>query len=66
VLSDVAVFTYKCTQLYHPEFDAGIIYNDPDIGIDWPLGGIDVLLSEKDQILPTLKEAGYQFNGGTA
>jgi dTDP-4-dehydrorhamnose 3,5-epimerase len=61
VLSDEAVFAYKCTQLYHPEFDAGIIYNDPDIGVDWPLDGIEVLLSEKDKRLPTLKEAGYEF-----
>ena len=61
VLSDYAVFTYKCTNLYHPEFDAGIIYNDPDIGIDWPLDGIELLLSDKDRKLPVLKEAGYAF-----
>jgi dTDP-4-dehydrorhamnose 3,5-epimerase len=61
VLSDEAVFTYKCTELYHPEYDAGIIYNDPDIGIDWPVDGIDVLLSEKDKKLPTLKQADYAF-----
>ncbi len=61
VLSEVAVFTYKCTQLYHPEYDAGIIYNDPDIGIDWPTDGMEVILSDKDSRLPTLKQAGYQF-----
>lgn len=61
VLSDTAVFTYKCTQLYHPEFDAGLIYNDPDIGINWPTVGIDVIMSDKDKKLPTLKQAGYQF-----
>jgi dTDP-4-dehydrorhamnose 3,5-epimerase len=59
VLSNEAVFTYKCTELYHPEYDAGIIYNDPDIGIDWPMDGRELLLSEKDRKLPTLKEAGY-------
>lgn len=61
VLSEEAVFTYKCTQLYHPEYDAGIIYNDPDIGIDWPVGGINVLLSQKDTKLPILRESGYKF-----
>jgi dTDP-4-dehydrorhamnose 3,5-epimerase len=61
VLSDEAVFTYKCTELYHPEYDVGIIYNDPDIGIDWPLDGREPLLSDKDKKLPTLKEAGYIF-----
>lgn len=61
VLSDEAVFTYKCTELYHPEFDAGIAYNDPDIGIKWPLDSIDLLLSEKDKKLPTLKQSGYAF-----
>ncbi|KKH94287.1 hypothetical protein EO95_14825, partial [Methanosarcina sp. 1.H.T.1A.1] len=35
VLSETAVFTYKCDEYYHPEAEAGIIYNDPSIGIDW-------------------------------
>lgn len=61
VLSDEAVFTYKCTQIYHPEYDAGIIYDDSEIGVDWPLDGIEVKLSDKDKKLPTLSESGYQF-----
>ncbi len=61
VLSEEAVFTYKCTQVYHPEFDAGIIYNDPDIGINWPSDGMDIILSEKDKTYPALREAGYAF-----
>jgi dTDP-4-dehydrorhamnose 3,5-epimerase len=62
VLSDEAVFTYKCTNLYHPEFDGGIIYNDQDIDIDWPIKNYaDVLLSDKDKILPTFQEANIAF-----
>lgn len=59
VLEDDTVFTYKCTQMYHPEFETGIIYNDPDIGIDWPLDGMDLLLSEKDKELPMLSQTGF-------
>ena len=62
VLSDEAVFTYKCTNLYHPEFDGGIIYSDFDINIAWPTEGIpEILLSEKDRVLPTLREINITF-----
>jgi len=51
VVSDEAVFQYKCTDYYAPEYDGGILWNDPDIGVKWPLEGIDeVLLSEKDKV----------------
>lgn len=63
VLSDQAVFTYKCTNLYHPEYESGIIYNDSDIGIEWPIKNIQLILSEKDRKLPTLRELGYRFDG---
>lgn len=57
VLSDVATFQYKCTDYYAPEYDGGVRWNDPDIGIEWPLEGIEeVLLSEKDQKQPMLKD----------
>ncbi|OAA92735.1 dTDP-4-dehydrorhamnose 3,5-epimerase [Clostridium coskatii] len=57
VLSDEAEFCYKCTEFYHPEDEGGIIWNDPDINIKWPLEGIDnIIFSEKDKLWPTLKE----------
>lgn len=57
VLSDEAVFNYKCTDFYAPEYDGGIMWNDPDINIEWPLEGIEnILLSEKDKDHPSLKQ----------
>lgn len=57
VLSDLAEFTYKCSELYHPNDEGGIIYNDPDIGVEWPIpSGMDLILSDKDKCWPTLKE----------
>lgn len=57
VLSDEAEFTYKCTEYYHPEFESGIIWNDPDIGIEWPVQTLsDILLSDKDIALKTIAE----------
>ena len=54
VLSEFATFTYQCTALYHPEADAGVRWNDADIGVDWPLS--DPLLSDKDRKTPLLKD----------
>lgn len=57
VLSDEAEFCYKCTDFYAPGDEGGILYSDPDIGINWPLEGIDeVILSDKDKVHPLLKE----------
>lgn len=57
VVSEEAVFNYKCTNLYAPEYDGGIRWNDPEVGIKWPLETIsEVLLSEKDGQLPFLSE----------
>ena len=55
VLSETAVFAYKCTDFYHPEDEGGIIWNDPDIGIQWPELGMDYILSDKDKKLPPLR-----------
>jgi dTDP-4-dehydrorhamnose 3,5-epimerase len=57
VLSDTATFFYKCDNLYNKESEGGIIYNDPAMGIDWQLEEADLLISEKDTILPTLENS---------
>ncbi|MFA6433337.1 MAG: dTDP-4-dehydrorhamnose 3,5-epimerase [Elusimicrobiales bacterium] len=54
VLSETAEIMYKCTTEYDPSADAGIIWNDPDIGVEW--GIRDPALSAKDKLLPRLKE----------
>lgn len=57
VLSDEAEFAYKCTDFYHPEDEDGIIWDDPDIGIKWPLEGVgEPLLSDKDRRLGSVQE----------
>lgn len=53
VLSDIALFSYKCTDFYHPEHERGILWNDPAIGIDWPVDGTPIL-SDKDLKHPVL------------
>ena len=60
VLSDSATFLYKCDDFYHPEDEGGIIWNDPDIDIEWPIEA-DILLSEKDKKNPHLKECKMEF-----
>ena len=60
VVSDYAEFAYKCDDLYHPEDEGGILWNDPDIAIEWPDAG-EVILSEKDRNNPTLAESGMVF-----
>ena len=52
VLSESAVFAYKCTDFYYPEDEGGIIWNDPAIGIKWPDLGMEYILSDKDKKLP--------------
>ena len=54
VLSETALFAYKCTAFYNPAAEAGILWNDPEIGIDWPVSA--PVLSEKDTKHPTLRE----------
>ena len=56
VLSETAVFQYKCDEFYHPEAEGAIAWDDPEIGIEWPVKAEDVLLSEKDKHHPLLKD----------
>lgn len=57
VLSDEAEFCYKVTDFFHPGDELGIMWNDPDIGVNWPIPeGMEIILSEKDQNWPRLKE----------
>ena len=60
VLSDTATFCYKCDELYHPEDEGGIMWNDSDIGIIWPYDG-EPLLSEKDKLHLPLRESKIEF-----
>jgi dTDP-4-dehydrorhamnose 3,5-epimerase len=61
VLSETAIFAYKCDEYYHPEAEAGIIYNDQSLNIDWKVKNEDVKISPKDMLLPKLEEARINF-----
>lgn len=57
VLSDEAEFCYKTTDFYHPDDEGGLMWNDPDIGVEWPLDKVgEVLLSEKDKVNPSFAQ----------
>ena len=62
VLSEEAIFQYKCDNLYAPQSEGAIAWNDPDINIDWQLPAEDVLLSAKDSAHPMLKDATDLFD----
>lgn len=55
-LSEVSVFSYKCDRYYSPGAESGVVYNDPELDIDWGMPEEELILSEKDKQLPTLKE----------
>ena len=62
VLTDEAEFCYKVTDFWHPNDEGGLLWNDPEIGVEWPLDRIDgePLLSDKDRINPTVAELDAQ------
>ena len=53
VLTETAVFAYKCDNFYNKEAEGGVLWNDKDLQIDWKLAEVDILLSDKDKIQPT-------------
>jgi dTDP-4-dehydrorhamnose 3,5-epimerase len=57
VLSETATFFYKCDNFYNKESEGGIIYNDKSLNIDWQFSNAELLISEKDAILPTIENA---------
>ena len=61
VTSDYAEFAYKCDDFYHPEDEGGLLYNDPELAIEWPEVG-ELILSEKDLKNPTLAESKPVFS----
>ena len=60
VLSETATFCYKCDELYHPEDEGGIMWDDKEVGIVWPYRG-EIILSEKDKLHPSLNELKVEF-----
>ncbi len=62
VMTESATFAYKCTRLYDSSDEGGLLWCDPEIGIDWGLPkGFEVLLSEKDKVHPTLSSLNFAF-----
>jgi dTDP-4-dehydrorhamnose 3,5-epimerase len=59
VLTDTAEFAYKCDNFYAKDFERGVKYNDPELGIDWEFEEDALIVSEKDAVLPLLAHAEY-------
>ena len=62
VLSEEVIFQYKCDNLYAPQYEGAIAWDDPDLGIDWHIPKDKMLLSEKDKTHPRLKETEWLFD----
>ncbi len=66
VLSDEARLIYKVTDVYSPPHDRAVAWDDPDIGIEWPLGGAEPVLSDRDAAAPRLRDAELPAQAGVA
>jgi dTDP-4-dehydrorhamnose 3,5-epimerase len=62
VISDHADFLYKCDDFYYPNDEGGLLWNDPEIAIDWPLEN-EIILNDKDRNNPTLEKIEWNFKG---
>jgi dTDP-4-dehydrorhamnose 3,5-epimerase len=61
VLSETAIFSYKVDNIYAPEFDSGVSWNDPNLLIDWRINELELIISEKDKSLSFLSEFNSPF-----
>ena len=61
VTSEFATFAYKCTRLYDPSSEGGLLWCDEEVGVEWPTLDTEILLSEKDTKNPALKDLGFSF-----
>src|SRR3989304_3288484 len=59
VLSESAIFSYKCDEVYNKQAERGIKYNDPEISVDWKIDLSKAIISERDKNLPSFKDAEY-------
>ncbi|AJW64781.1 dTDP-4-dehydrorhamnose 3,5-epimerase [Elizabethkingia miricola] len=59
VLSEIAVFSYKCDNFYNKESEGSVKFNDSDLSIDWKIAEVDMILSEKDKNAPSFKDKNY-------
>lgn len=59
VLSEIAVFSYKCDNFYNKESEGSVLWNDQELNVDWRLPSEDVILSEKDTLSPTFKDGNF-------
>ena len=65
VMTDTAEFVYKCTRFYDPTDEGGLMWNDPDVGVEWPIQeGMEILLSEKDKKNTAFRDLESPFDAG--
>ena len=61
VLSEQTTILYKCDNLYNPQCEGGVLYNDPALGIDWKIDAANAIVSDKDKVLPVLDRVETNF-----